>query len=166
MSLSNTYNLINALLSLVLAVLYAIVLFKVCSGSQFNFVIVVTATMLLSNLTAILTNYSNYYLTGLAVPDELNPNPYYPPKVWALIWIQGFSTIIRDGCYNAAHWEFAYKYFAISHTVPLLLKGEAPTECRTKFNKVLYISLMIFNILVAILSGGDYIYYNLHVLTG
>lgn len=77
--------------------------------------------------------------------------------------MQGLSAIIRDGCYNVAHWEFAYKYFVISHEVPLLLKGQTQTEFRIKCNKILYISLMAFNILVAVISGSDYIQYNILV---
>ena len=121
MSISNSYNLLTAILSLFLAVLYAIVLVKVRAGSKFTFVIIIATMMMLSNMFGIVVTCSNNYITSHSPTTD--PPPEYGPAIWIWIWVQGLSAIIRDGCYNAAHWEFAYKYFVISHEVPLLLKG-------------------------------------------
>ena len=57
------YNLETLIVSLSLAVFYAIVLVKVNKGSKFYFVMIVAALMMASNLAAIPTDISNIMLT-------------------------------------------------------------------------------------------------------
>lgn len=68
--------------------------------------------------------------------------------------------MIRDATFNVAHWEFAYKYFKISYEVPLVLRGEQPNSRSVFFFNCIYYSLWVFNVLVAVLSGFNFIVYN------
>lgn len=120
MQIYNFYNLLTGVISTVLTLLYLAVLIKVRKGSRFIFVIVISALMLASNLTAIVVVYANFKVIGAY---DISKNTY-PASVYAWIIVQGLMSIVRDATFNVAHWEFAFKYFKISYEVPLMLKGE------------------------------------------
>lgn len=120
MEIYNVYNLQTAVLSFALAMMYLTVLFKVHRGSKFKFVTIISALMLVSNLTAIFVVYTNYVILGQYAPDKTS----YPKSVFVWIVLQAISSFLRDSSFNVAHWEFAFKYFKISIEVPYLLKGE------------------------------------------
>lgn len=74
--------------------------------------------------------------------------------------------MLRDSTFNVAHWEFAYKYFKISYEVPLVLRGESMSNRSAAFFKCIYYGLLVFNVLVAVLSGIDFIIYNYAAFQG
>lgn len=98
-------------LSAVLAVMYLAVLIQVRKGSKFLFVIVISALMLVSNVTAIVVVYENSKIIGAYDKNKTS----YQTSIFVWIVFQGVTAIIRDSSFNVAHWEFAFKYFKISY---------------------------------------------------
>ena len=149
MEIYNVYNLQTAVLSFVLAMMYLTILFKVHNGSKFKFVTIISALMLVSNLTGIFVVYTNYVILGQYEPDKTS----YPKSVFVWVVLQAISAFLRDSSFNVAHWEFAFKYFKISIEVPHLLKGETPDGSNETFFKITYYGLLVINVLVAVLSS-------------
>ena len=118
--------------------------------------IAISGLMLTSNLAGIIVVFSNYKILGFYNVDT----KVYPTSVFIWILVQGLTSIIRDGSFNLAHWEFAFKYFTISYEVPLMLKGEETIEEPFLFSNFFYYSMVAFNCLVALLSGIDFVIYN------
>jgi hypothetical protein len=156
MQIYNAYNLQTAVLSFVLAFMYFAVLIKVHRGSKFRFVYVISSLMLVSNLTGILVEGTNYEILGEYAPDKTS----YSAGVFVWIIMQAIFSFLRDSTFNVAHWEFAFKYFKISIEVPQLLNGVSPDDSNDRFFKVTYYSLLVINILVALLSSMSIAVYN------
>jgi len=85
MSISDSYNILTAILSFFLAVLYGVVLFKVYRGSKFSFVIIVSTMMMLSNIFGIVITPANYFI--LEHSPITYPPPDYGPAIWFWIWV-------------------------------------------------------------------------------
>lgn len=154
MDLSNIYNIETLIACVILAGMYLAVLIKCMEGSRFTFVLLVSGLMLVSNVFGVLVVISDFVIVKAYVPESSS----YPSKVYVWIIIQGVGTIFRDSCFNTAHWEFAFKYLRIAHDVPMLLKGKNPEESRAI--DVIYFTMHAVNILVAVLSGIDFILFN------
>lgn len=119
MKINNVYNLQTGIISLILVFLYTFVLIKVHNGSKFKFVSIVSGLMLASNAACIVVELTNTKIVGTYSLDKTS----YPKSIFVWVVIQGVFAMIRDSCFNVAHWEFAYKYLKISYEVPKLLKG-------------------------------------------
>lgn len=139
--------------------MYIAVLVKVHRGSQFRFVTVISGLMLVSNLTGILVVITNFEILGAYDPNKTS----YSAGVFIWIVVQAITMFLRDSTFNVAHWEFAFKYFKISIEVPQLLKGGTADDSNDKFFKFTYYSLLVLNVLVALLSSVAIALYNFAV---
>ena len=87
--------------SLILTALYGVVILKVQTGSKYTFIIVLTLMLMISNLSAILS--------------DVFGEKYGGPSDAAWLVLECLATWFRDMFFNLAHWLFCYKYWLISN---------------------------------------------------
>ncbi len=97
-TLFSIYNYSTAITAALLAVLYLLAVFRIKRTSEDVFVLKLSILLFISNVAAMLVVWAN-----LHVAVWFNQKH---PIAW--IYVQGISAVIRDVCFNLAHWVFAY----------------------------------------------------------
>lgn len=96
--LFSIYNWSTVTLSGFLIGGYAFSLHVIRKNSDVPFVSQLIILMIISNVGAILMVWSNTIVT------KQDP----PSYVYYFVVLQALAGLMRDGCFNVAHWQFAY----------------------------------------------------------
>lgn len=70
---------------------------------------------------------------------------------WATI--QLFANVGFEACFGCAHWLLAFEYFSIAKLMPLALKGRTISDEKARKYKLVKISFLVANVLVAAAEG-------------
>lgn len=72
--------------------------------------------------------------------------------------------VLRDSCFNLAHWVFCFKYWIIALEIEGLLTRTTMTACKVKGLKLLNYSMIFLQVVFPVLYGLSYCYYSLSVI--
>lgn len=95
--------------SIILTVMYGVIIVKVYTGSKYTLIIVLTIMLMVSNITAVLSD-------GFA-------KKYYNTTDDTWLVFECIASWLRDMFFNLAHWVFCYKYWLISVDVEAVFTG-------------------------------------------
>ena len=93
--------------------------------------------MIVSNLGAILMIWANVIVTDDSLPEQ---------KKLTFCYVQFLAGLMRDGCFNIAHWVFAFEYYNSAVAMPFIFtREEMPSEKRSSM-EVLFFTIFLLNV--------------------
>ena len=138
----HTYIISTVVTSSILAMMYVICLVRIYQGSRIPFIITLCVLLFLSNVGAAFLTLANtrinQKMTAHAEGEDVS-------AFWLTIMFQMICEILRDGCFNAAQWIFAFEYFVSATSIPYIFSKKDVPHSTIVRNKVIFWSILCFN---------------------
>ena len=149
-TLWNTYIVSTAVTSTILAIMYVICLVRIYQRSKIPFITMLCVLLFLSNVGAAFLTLANtrinQKMTAHAEGEDVS-------AFWLTIMFQMICEILRDGCFNAAQWIFAFEYFLSATSIPYIFNKNEIPQSTIDCNKFIFWTVFCLNWLVPCLMA-------------
>lgn len=130
--------------SLILILGFVAILYRIFTGSKYQWLIALSLMLMLSNVFAIIGDR----VAGVWTKDSDRKG---------YIFLEAFSFFLRDCLFNLAHWIFCYKYWLIAVQMQFMLSLKPMSPKRELLHKVINISFITLDIVMPMLYSISFI---------